>query len=80
MINHPAWIEALEGDKVLLKNYADIFFNVLKKPEAMGFYVRQNTKDDELRALYIDGLDKYSNANGYDNLYDYARFLLVAQK
>lgn len=79
---HPAWIAALEDDKALLKEYAGITFNILKtkysKEEGMGFYVRSDTTKDELRALYVNLIGSDSSAIGYDNLSDYARFLLVA--
>ncbi len=85
IITHPAWIEALEKDKTLLKEYRDITFNILKKnnpnvANAMGFYVKQNTTTDELRALYVRNVGNNSNASGNNILNDNARFLLVAPK
>ncbi len=69
---HDAWRAAVEGDVALLKEYRDIVFVALQQrnannqmPEkAMGFYVRPNTDTDELKALLVDNLGNYSDANG----------------
>jgi len=78
--NHPAWIAALENDRSLLRNYADIVFK-LKQGHLMRFWVRSNTDTDELRALYVNSLAGSSSAGGDDDLYVDACFLRkVAQK
>src|SRR3989344_2464139 len=64
VIEHESWIAALQGDKSLLKNYADIVFNIKKENELMGFYVAKNTKEDQLRALCVYGLAVGSYAGG----------------
>src|SRR3989344_8632286 len=74
VIEHESWIAALQGDKSLLKNYAEIVFNVKKGNELMGFYVRSNTGNDELRALCVGSLASDSNA-GDRVLGSVARFL-----
>ncbi len=65
---HGGWLAAVEKDKALLKVYRDIMFKGFKRDKAMGFYVRQNTEEDELRALFVHDLNNYSNANGDGNL------------
>jgi len=40
----------------------------------MGFYVRQDTAQDELRALVLNYDIDLSSAGGGDNLYNLARF------
>jgi hypothetical protein len=83
VINHPAWLEALDNDTKLLENYAKITFNILKtkyeKELGMGFYIRQKPKTEELRALYVNDLDNDSAAVGDYYLNNVARFLLVAK-
>jgi len=83
-LEHPAWIAAVEGDKTLLKSYADITFKTLKskynQDAGMGFYVGSNTKKDELRVLYVISIDYNSVAIGYYILNNKARFLRVAQR
>ena len=82
VICHPAWLAAVENDNVLLSEYADIVFNLLKekykKKDGMGFWVRQNTETDELRALLVNYLNSNSSANGNCNLSGGGSFLLVA--
>ena len=77
VIEHESWNAAV-GDKSLLKNYAEIVFNVKKGNELMGFYVRSNTGNDELRALCVGSLAGDSNAGDW-YLNGDARFLRVAQ-
>lgn len=72
--NHEGWREALENDVALLKVYRDIIFKDFKKERAMNLYVRQDTKQDELRALFVDDLDGDSNAGG-DYLNNLGSFL-----
>ena len=65
ILDHPAWLLAVEGDAHLLKKHRDIVFAELKNPKTtMGFYVRQNTEEDELRALLVDILSDNSYADG----------------
>ncbi|MBW2993433.1 hypothetical protein KY317_02570 [Candidatus Woesearchaeota archaeon] len=81
VLEHPAWITALEDDKALLKNYADIVFDLIKKNESMGFWVinkinknevgdKSKADKDELRVLCLDSIDNNSFAYGYNN-FDY---------
>ena len=67
VLDHPGWLAAV-GDKALLKAYHGIIFKEFKKKKAMGFYVRQNTDEDQLRALFVFNLDSNSYAFGYNNL------------
>jgi len=83
--NHSGWRTALEDDLALLKEHRDIVFEALKdsdgtQPEkAMGFYVLENTAQDQLRALFVGNLDYDSVAYGNDNLDYSGSFLQVAQ-
>ena len=80
MLNHPAWLAAVEGDKVLLKCYTNIIFHELKikhdRTEGMTFWIRQNTPTNELRALYVGSL-KYHSDTESNNLGSVASFLRV---
>ncbi|MFH1455977.1 MAG: hypothetical protein ABIF40_03440, partial [archaeon] len=72
-------LTAVEDDKSLLKTYANIIFSEKPKNKLMCFWVRQNIEEDELRALFVDNLSNYSNANGSSSLYNFARFLRLSQ-
>ena len=82
VINHKAWLAAVEEDKVLLKEYCDIVFDQLKKKygrdTGIGFYFFDVGEDDELRALFVDSLNNNSNAGGFSYLNLSGSFLLVA--
>ncbi len=84
VLEHPAWIAAVEGDTPLLTAYSDIIFAQLKstykRTIGMAFYVRQNTEKDELRALLVNDLIYYSNAIGNNILNDNGSFLRVAHR
>ncbi|MFH1456325.1 MAG: hypothetical protein ABIF40_05250 [archaeon] len=79
VLNHPAWLTAVEDDKNLLKAYANIIFSEKQENKLMRFWVRQNTVEDELRALFVDSLNVISNAGGIDDLISGARFLRLSQ-
>ncbi|MBU2590381.1 MAG: hypothetical protein KKB39_06490 [Nanoarchaeota archaeon] len=79
ILEHPAWNTAVQ-DKSLLKTYTDLVFKLNSGDERMGFWVRQNTAKDELRALFVVNLDDYSFANGDYDLDSLAYFLRVTQK
>ena len=90
-LEHPAWILSV-GDtndgRKLLKEHAEIVYTELsqrqKKPiediRAMGFWLRRNIIQDQLRALFVDNLGYDSGADGSNGLGDLASFLLLAQK
>ena len=85
VLSHPAWNAAVEHDRYLLKAYTDIVFYELKekydRKNGMSFWIRSQPENDELRALFIDYLDDYSNANGnYDLNNRDSFFLLTKQK
>jgi len=84
VLNHPAWITAVEEDRSLLAEYTNIIFNALKskygRETGMGFYVRERPETDQLRALCVVNLNFNSNANGVDNLDKFGSFLLVAHR
>ena len=85
---HVAWLEAVEQDVVLLRNYRDIVFEELKErsskkemPEkAMGFWIRQDTPTDELRTLFVNSLGGSSGASGGSDLDGGGSFVRVAQR
>ena len=62
-LENPGWIESVDN-RSLLKAYHDIIFKGFKKERAMGFYVRQNTDENELRILFVLNLDNDSDAYG----------------
>ena len=80
--NHPGWRAAVDDDASLLRTYAAIVFPKLKTKfnidTGMGFYVRQNTDTDELRALCVNDLDNDSYAGGSNILNYDGSFLRVA--
>ena len=83
VVNHKAWLAAVEDDKSLLKEYRDIVFAQLKTrynlDTGMGFYFADvGEEDDELRALLVDNLSGSSSAFGSDSLLSGGSFLLVA--
>ncbi|MBT3537987.1 hypothetical protein HN933_02275 [Candidatus Woesearchaeota archaeon] len=79
VIEHPAWRTAVEDDKELLKDYADIIFTEKKSAnKLMSFWTRSNIAQDQLRALFVDNLNDNSSANGSDYLSNYGSFLQVA--
>ena len=78
VLNHPAWLAAVEEDKALLKAYADIIFNEIDGDRAMGFWPLDSWNNDQLRALFVNNLDKNSIANGNVNLNCSGSFLRVA--
>jgi|GEM_PF-879683 len=80
IVEHPAWLAVVDNDKVLLKNYTDIVFTAYAArhratDKLMGFYVREKTATDELRALFVYDLFSYSYANGLNGLNLSGRFL-----
>ncbi len=84
--DHEGWRAAFEGDVAVLRNYRDAVFEAIQlrrsdrqMPEkAMGFYVRQNTSTDELRALFVYDLGNNSDAVGNGNLLNLGSFVRLA--
>ena len=74
-ISHPAW-QAVVPQKTL-EPYAKIYFS--QKNKGMGFYVSQNTTQDQLRALYVGSMDCNSVASGSSSFINYAHFVRVTQ-
>lgn len=71
---HPAWIAAAGGNKDKLKKYARVWFSKTRRKTGMGFYVRSDTVQDELRALVLTSDSSNSSANGLSGLSNSARF------
>ena len=82
VMNHKAWLAAVEEDKALLKEYRNIVFDQLKtkydRDIGMGFYFADVGEEDELRALFVNLLNYNSNASGNGSLSNGGSFLLVA--
>jgi hypothetical protein len=64
VLEHPAWLAAVEGDKSLLRAHSDIVFKALKQEKAMGFWPIQDVIEDQLRVLCVYYLNDNSGANG----------------
>ena len=80
VLEHPAWLASVEGDRTLLSAYTDIVFKAYaskhsSRDESMGFYVKKNTPADELRNVFVHDLGNGSFAVGDDNLVISGRFL-----
>ena len=80
ILKHPAWHVLVEDDKTLLKAYTDIVFKAFaskysSRDELLGFYMRENTPTNELRAVFVHDLDYSSGANGSGSLNGSGRFL-----
>ncbi|MEK6951013.1 MAG: hypothetical protein AABX13_04795 [Nanoarchaeota archaeon] len=67
-----------------MRSYRNIIWDVYaqqygtRPDKLMGFYVRQNTEQDELRALFVRNLGNGSSAGSESNLGDDCSFLRVA--
>ena len=58
VLEHPAWMAAVEEDRNLLGNAFDVLRQVKNAPvdwKGMGFYVWPNKAQDELRPLFVGG-------------------------
>ena len=84
VLDHNAWLMAVEGDRVLLQEVANITFTELeqhhRKESGMRFYVQNNNNPqvDLRKALFVYNLDVSSNADGSSSLYGDGSFLRVA--
>jgi hypothetical protein len=63
VLEHPAWLAAVEGDKDLLKVYSEIIF-AERSGKNMGFWVWNQPSQDQLRALFVYSLGYGSSADG----------------
>ncbi len=80
IMEHPAWLAVMEGDRTLLRAYTDIVFRAYgakyhSTHKQMGFDVRKNTPTDELRAVFVHDLVCISSADGGDDLSNGGCFL-----
>ncbi len=69
IINHPAWLAAVEGDKQLLERYTDVVFKTHaqlygSRTKLMSFSIEKNRSTDELRALSVVSLEDDSSTCG----------------
>jgi len=82
VLEHPAWLTAVEEDRTLLEKYTQIVFSELKEKynqdTGMIFWVTSNTAQDQGRALFVYYLVISSGAYGNDNLNSDGSFLQVA--
>ena len=74
-LNHAGWTAAIP-DKALRQAFGNIVFTELKTEKALGFFVRPNTSQDELRSLLVGSINDDSSATGYP-LRSKARFVRV---
>jgi len=90
-LEHPAWILAVgntNDGRTLLNEYAKIVYTELSQRQnkpiedirAMGFWLRSDITQDQLRELFVHDLGNGSAAYGNNLLYYGASFLLLAQK
>jgi len=79
-LNHKAYKFLYEEDANLMKAYWKIVHTLKPQDTLMGLWARKNTDADELRVLCVYDLDNDSDANGFNDLNYYARFLRVAQR
>jgi hypothetical protein len=78
-LKHPAWNETLGSN--LVKKLGNKVYAILGEDrKIMGFYVRENTNEDQLSSLCLRGLVDGCGAGGWDCLYYDGRFLRVAQR
>ena len=77
-LNHKGYKALYDSDANLMNAYWNIIHSLTSQDELMGLRVRQNTKKDELRALYVYSIDGDSDAGGFNSLSNGARFLRVA--
>ena len=78
VLDHPAWLAAVEGDRALLKTYSDIVFAEKDTDRAMWFWVLDKPDNDQLRALFVNMIGSNSSAYGGNNLRNNGSFLRVA--
>jgi hypothetical protein len=77
---HKGWLVVMNGNKDLLAKYVDTWFDKTGRDKGMGFYVMQNTSEDQLRSVILYYDLNYSLAGGLSNfLYNFARFVSGAQ-
>jgi len=82
VLSHPFWLAVFNNDVPKLTRYRDLVFQTRFKDKAaasnaMGVFVRTNVTQDELRALYVNGISYGSDLVGDGSLDDVARFLLL---
>ncbi len=69
---HPIWLELAQGDKALLREYADLVFAKAKEvyghDENMGTFLPDDQENPALRSWYLRDLDIRSNANARNDL------------
>ncbi|MDP3734385.1 MAG: hypothetical protein Q8R37_04080 [Nanoarchaeota archaeon] len=77
VLNHPAWLAAVEEDKPLLQEYTNIVFSQTERKN-MGFYLETRVTEDKLRVLFVYELDIHSSASGCCDLSDGGTLLRVS--
>jgi hypothetical protein len=78
-LKHEAWNETL-GSKLVTKLGNKVYAILGENRRIMGFYVKENTNEDQLRSLCLGSLDLVCDANDGDSLDGSGRFLRVAQR
>jgi hypothetical protein len=80
VLEHPAWIAAVNGNKNLLRRYTRNWFKRTGRQKGMGFYVDKNAEEGDLRALVLGSDDGSSSACGYGSLNGIACFVRDSPK
>ena len=73
---HPIWQALARGDNKLANDYAKMIFEDNGYDTAMSIFLDSPSKDQKMRAWYIDGTDDRSDVSGSFNL-DYYNSRLV---
>jgi hypothetical protein len=78
-LKHEAWNETLGSN--LVTKFGNKVYGILGEDrKIMGFYILQNTNEDQLRSLVLWDLDSVCDADGRFDLSYNGRFLRVAQR
>jgi len=70
------WLALLEGKTDVYEHYLAVLKTIKGLDIIPNFGVRKNIAEDELRAVFVNSLDNFSFAIGFNNLFYYGRFLL----
>jgi len=76
---HPAHIAAMGGNSKLWEKCVDLWFDMTGAEKGVGFYVRRNTSEDELRSVVLSDDDYDFDVLGNCDLSYDARFVSSAQ-
>jgi hypothetical protein len=80
VINHEGWLALFQNNKELLQKYAKLTLDNLEDNKGMKFWIKQNSREGELRTLCINFMNYNSDAIGSNDLNYIARFAQVTHK